>query len=389
MKSIGLVLNASALSVLIIACSSDDGGAGTGGASTTGGTSAGTGGASGGMSSGGSSSTGGAASGGAASGGAASGGAASGGAASGGVPNATGGSTTGGSGGDPGVGGTVGSGGDGSGGAGTGGWPEGAIPKGNPPVPSAGCGKATTLTSKEYTISSSGQNRVYYVDMPSNYDMNKPYRLFYTSHWIGSRYQDVKGQDFYFLKPQLAADGVQAIFVAPSSDGATWQQKDHALFDDIMAFMNENVCYDTTRVFATGFSFGGMITYSLSTNHQAEIRAAVGIAPANYNIWLPEKTHKPIAWMHTTGMTDGTCPWVNNEAQERGAKFIALEKAEDNGCTIPSSIPTSNGAYSCFDFQDCDPEHPTRVCTFGGGHTNIDGNPNWIPIESWKFFKQF
>ncbi|KYF63172.1 hypothetical protein BE04_18590 [Sorangium cellulosum] len=277
----------------------------------------------------------------------------------------------------------------GGGGAGTGGWPEGAIPMGNAPVPSAGCGKATTLTTKEYTISSSGQNRVYYVDMPRNYDMNKPYRLFYTSHWIGSRYQDVKNQDFYFLKPQLEADGEQAIFVAPSSDGATWQEKDHALFDDIMAFMNENVCYDTTRVFATGFSFGGMITYSLSTNHQAEIRAAVGIAPANYNIWLPEKTRKPIAWMHTTGMGDTTCPWVNNEGQKRGAKFIALEKAEDNGCTIPDQIPTSNGAYSCYDFKDCDPEHPTRVCTFGGGHTNIDGNPNWIPIESWKFFKQF
>ncbi|WP_437923964.1 hypothetical protein WMF37_33655 [Sorangium sp. So ce291] len=277
----------------------------------------------------------------------------------------------------------------GSGGNGTGGWPEGAIPMGNAPVPSAGCGKATTLTTKEYTISSSGQNRVYYVDMPSNYDMNKPYRLFYTSHWIGSRWQDVEGQDFYFLKTQLEADGEQAIFVAPSSDGATWQEKDHALFDDIMALMNESVCYDTTRVFATGFSFGGMITYSLSTNHQAEIRAAVGIAPANYNIWLPEKTHKPIAWMHTTGMNDTTCPWVSNEAQQRGAKFIALEKAEDNGCTIPANIPTSNGAYSCYDFQDCDPEHPTRVCTFGGGHTNIDGNPNWIPIESWKFFKQF
>ena len=359
MKSISLFLTVSALSVLIVACSSDDGGSDTASGSTSGGASASTGGASSATSSGGTQTT---------------GGATSGGDGSGGMPNGTGGGTTGGSGG---------------GGDATGGWPEGAIPLGNAPVPSAGCGKATTLTTKEYTISSSGQNRVYYVDMPRNYDMNKPYRLFYTSHWIGSRYQDVKGQDFYFLKPQLEADGEQAIFVAPSSDGATWQEKDHALFDDIMALMNESVCYDTTRVFATGFSFGGMITYSLSTNHQAEIRAAVGIAPANYNIWLPEKTRKPIAWMHTTGMNDGTCPWVNNEGQKKGAKFIALEKAEDNGCTIPTNIPTSNGAYSCFDFQDCDPEHPTRVCTFGGGHTNIDGNPNWIPIESWKFFKQF
>src|SRR5690606_26291087 len=192
----------------------------------------------------------------------------------------------------------------GSGGDGSGGWTAGQIPMGNPPVGSDGCGKPTSITTKEYTISSSGQDRVYYVDMPSNYDPDKPYRLFYTSHWIGSRWQDVEGQNFYFLKPLIEADGEQAIFVAPSSDGATWQEKDHALFDDIMAHLNENLCFDTTRVFATGFSFGGMITYSLSTNHQQQIRAAVGIAPANYNIWLPQKTHEPIAWMHITGMSD-------------------------------------------------------------------------------------
>lgn len=280
----------------------------------------------------------------------------------------------------------------GTGGDGSGGWTAGNIPKGNPPVGSDGCGQATTITTQQYTISSSGQDRVYYVDMPSDYDENKPYRLFYTSHWIGSKWQDVESQDFYFLKPLIEADGEQAIFVAPSSDGATWQEKDHALFDDIMAHLNENLCFDTTRVFATGFSFGGMITYSLSTNHQQEIRAAVGIAPANYNIWLPEKTHEPIAWMHITGMSDTLCPWVNNEQQQRGAKFIAIEKATDNGCTVPNDIPVwQNGAHTCYDFEDCNPEHPTRVCTFGGGHTNIDveQGENWIPRESWDFFKQF
>lgn len=129
---------------------------------------------------------------------------------------------------------------DGSGGDGTGGWTPGYIPKGNPPVKSAGCGKPTTITTGEYKITSSNQERVYYVDLPSDYDPNVPYRLFYTSHWIGSNYQAVRDQNFYFLKPLIEADGERAIFVAPSSDGATWQQKDHALFDDILAFLNEN-----------------------------------------------------------------------------------------------------------------------------------------------------
>lgn len=369
-----MVVIGSALNLVLGACSSVEGNQpeGTGGTRSSGGSGSDPGEAGGGIGSGGRSNTGGQVGAGGAAGGSA---ASSGGAHSGGGEN-TGGSA------------------DGAGGSadGTGGTTEGAIPMGNAPVPSDGCGKATSITTKEYTINSSGQSRVYYVEMPANYDMNKPYRLFYTSHWIGSRWQDVQGQDFYFLKPLIEADGEQAIFVAPSSDGSTWQEKDHALFDDILAHMKQNVCFDTTRVFATGFSFGGMITYSLSTNHQADIRAAVGIAPANYNIWLPEKTRKPIAWMHTTGLSDGTCPWVNNEQGQRGAKFIALEKAEDNGCTVPNDIPIwQNGGHVCYDFEDCNPEHPTRVCTFGGGHTNIDNEngKNWIAQESWDFFKQF
>ena len=235
----------------------------------------------------------------------------------------------------------------GSSGAGTGGMPDtggstgagGALPLKNPPVPSAGCGKATTVTTGKKTITSTGQQRTYIIDIPANYDMNKSYRLFYTSHWIGSTSEAVRDQNYYFLKPLATAANEPAIFVAPQSDGSTWQQKDHALFDDILAYVKQNLCIDTTRVFATGFSFGGMITYSLSVNHQKDIRAAVGIAPANYNIYLPTKTHEPIAWMQTTGMSDGTCPWVNGSSTTQGAKFIAIEHATDNGCMCTGDHP--------------------------------------------------
>jgi poly(3-hydroxybutyrate) depolymerase len=265
----------------------------------------------------------------------------------------------------------------------------------NPPVKSAGCGKNLTMTNGKKTITSGGEQRTYIIDIPTNYDKDKPYRLFYCSHWIGSTSEAVRDQNYYFLKPLANAANEPAIFIAPQSQGSTWQQKDHALFDDILAMAKENLCFDESRVFATGFSFGGMITYSLSTNHQKQIRAAVGIGPANYNIWLPNpKLKEPIAWMQTTGMSDGTTPWVNNDAQKRGAKYIALEKAEDNGCTIPADIPVSRqGAHICYDFQGCKAGYPVKVCTFNGGHTNIANDPgssaNWIPQESWKFFTQF
>jgi len=268
------------------------------------------------------------------------------------------------------------------------------IPLGNPPVKSAGCGKATTVTTGKHSITSTGQERTYIIDIPADYDMNKPYRLFYTSHWISGTSEQVRDQDYYFLKPLANAANEPAIFIAPQSDGPTWQEKDHALFDDLLAFAKKNLCFDTTRVFATGFSFGGMITYSLTVNHQADIRAAVGIAPANYNIFVPPKTGKPIAWMQTTGMSDTLTPWVNRDSTTQGAKYIAIERATNNACTVPETIPTwKEGRHVCHEFTGCGASTPTRACTFDGGHTNRASDPgstgNWIPEESWAFFKRF
>jgi poly(3-hydroxybutyrate) depolymerase len=268
------------------------------------------------------------------------------------------------------------------------------IPLGNPPVPSAGCGKATTVTTGKHSITSTGEERTYIIDIPADYDTNEPYRLFYTSHWIGGTSEQVRDGDYYSLKSLANADNVPVIFIAPQSDGATWQEKDHALFDDLLAFAKENLCIDTTRVFATGFSFGGMITYSLSVNHQDDIRAAVGMSAANFNIFVPPKSHEPIAWMQTTGMSDTLTPWVNRDSTTQGSKFIAIEHATDNGCAVPETIPTwQEGDHVCYEFRNCGESFPTKVCTFDGGHTPSASDPgsdtNWIPEESWEFFKRF
>jgi poly(3-hydroxybutyrate) depolymerase len=257
-------------------------------------------------------------------------------------------------------------------------------------------------------ITSGGQKRTYLIDVPASYDPNHPYRVFYCSHWIGSNYNAVANGEtanggaanwgYYGLKRMATTANQPAIFIAPQSDGATWQEKDHALFDDILAYVKSSLCVDTARVFATGFSFGGMITYSLSTNHQKDIRGAVGIAPANYNIYLPADKHEPIAWMSTTGMSDGTCPW--DGGGNRGAKYAAIGHAKDNGCTIPATIPTAavgSKTHVCYDFEGCKPGYPVKVCTFDGGHqaaiadggTADNGLTTWIATESWKFFTQF
>jgi len=235
---------------------------------------------------------------------------------------------------------------------------------------------------------SSGQQRDYVIDLPPNYDMNKPYRFIMGSHGQGGEGNDIQREKYYSLQ-NIAEVANSTIFVSASGLGGGWGLKDVPLFDDILDFVETNACVDKSRVFVLGFSFGGMYSYSLSMTRQKVIRAGIGMSPANYNIQIPTKAHDPIAWMQSTGMSDGTCPWVADEAQKRGAKFIAIEHGTDNGCTVPNPIPTwKSGAMLCNDFAGCRPGFPTRVCTFNGGH-GLPGGFTGAAAWMWEFISQF
>jgi poly(3-hydroxybutyrate) depolymerase len=212
------------------------------------------------------------------------------------------------------------------------------------------------------------------------------HRFIYASHGSGGEGADITREKYYSL--QTVSDGAKdpAIFVAASGLGGIWGLKDVPLFDDILAFVEQNACVDTSRVFVLGFSFGGMYSYSLSMTRQKTIRAGIGMSPANYNIQIPPKSHDPIAWMQSTGMSDTTCPWVQGNSTTNGSKYIAIEHGTDNGCAVPNPIPTwTSGSMLCDDFAGCKPGYPAKVCTFNGGHGLPPGSANWM----WAFITQF
>jgi poly(3-hydroxybutyrate) depolymerase len=168
----------------------------------------------------------------------------------------------------------------------------------------------------------------------------------------------------------------------------------------MLKLFKEKLCIDTTRVFCCGFSYGAMFSYSLSTNHQKQLRAVACYAPANWNIYLPTNTHEPIAFMSTTGISDPNCPLVYSEADKQGGKYCSLGHAEDNGCTIPTIIPMATSGsktHVCYEYQGNKEGYPVKLYTFDGAHQcgPMDGvsgdnsSKSWIPGETWKFFMQF
>jgi poly(3-hydroxybutyrate) depolymerase len=195
----------------------------------------------------------------------------------------------------------------------------------------------------------------------------------------------------------LGTNATNAILVAPQGESSgMWSQgaKDHTFFSDMLALFKDTLCIDTTRVFSCGFSYGAMFTYSLSLEFQSDLRAVACMAPANYVIYLPTNTHKPIAYYQTTGTTDGTCPWINSTANREGGKYCLIDRLVDNGCasdTANIKLATVSGSHVVDTF--CTGKYPVQFGSFVGGHTanNSDNgsSTNWIQTEMWNFFKKF
>ena len=301
---------------------------------------------------------------------------------------------------------------------------------GNAPTPSKGCGKNSTLqqkgsnsNAKKYSMRSADLDRAFWLTLPKNYDNNKPYKILFAMHCMGSNAEDFTQHtpDYDHPSPYYGQQNLDTennyIFVSPESNSNSfgpWRMddKDHRFFGDMLTLIEENYCIDTSRVFVTGFSFGAMFTNSLSWDFQDRIRAVAVYATAAYNIYLPEKKNLPIAWMGVHGKNDETCPYKTN--WNPGARDSALVQIlrfnsaegknavneKENGL---QEIADNQAGHLCYDFKDVDPRFPVKWCSWNGPHrwaahdeydyANINSpeswKKTWVPKVVHEFFEQF
>lgn len=265
---------------------------------------------------------------------------------------------------------------------------------GNDPTPSKGCGKDNTLKNY-FKFTGGGIEHEVYLDLPDNYDKNKPYRLVFGMHCMGGSAQNVaKNEHYYGYRDQKGAKE-STIFVAPHgyTDQMPWRcgdNKDHLFFDELLTHLNENLCVDTSRVFSSGFSFGAMYSNSLAQTFQHRLRGVVVFATADQVIYIPKNAGKPIAWMGTVGLSDGTCPpSMGRSARDRILKNNGPEGHTD--CTSEKATEYTGGNHVCYDYKTVDPRFPVKWCTFNGGH-QWDMRENgklWASDIGWEFITQF
>jgi polyhydroxybutyrate depolymerase len=257
--------------------------------------------------------------------------------------------------------------------------------------PSPGCG-LTTTQSGTFMIDVGGTMRSYILRLPTNYDPNTPYRLIFAWHGGGGTATGVASGNYYGMDTTANANG-RAIFIAPQGlnglvngmmapGWANTNGQDTAFTRAMIAWASANLCIDSSRIFATGFSWGGMFSDTLGCEMPDVFRAVAPMAGR-----LCRGVSLNCSLTATTCMQRNVAAWVAHGASDTTVATSFGVEARDyflalNHCTMTSTATTPS---PCVTYGGCDSGYPVHYCEFNGGHQT----PSFAGAGLWSFFSQF
>lgn len=252
---------------------------------------------------------------------------------------------------------------------------------------------AQTLPGAKSTINVNGKNRTIDVYAPNGMGENRP--MVISAHGMG--------QDIAYQKENsrwdLVADTAKFLVVYPQSDGSTWDLSatgnDIAFIKAIIKEMSSKYKIDLDRVYMSGFSMGGMLTYSVANNMADQIAACAPVS--GYPIGdLTAKPSRPMPIIHTNGDKDDVVhyePWKGNfngmYQEQQGAYAQAEAWAKANQCEGTPVESVIDGAATRYLWKNgkCGVE----VClnkVYGKGHWPSNDKYHSVR-EIWKFVSRF
>jgi poly(3-hydroxybutyrate) depolymerase len=252
---------------------------------------------------------------------------------------------------------------------------------------SPGCGKTPTIRSGEYTAQVNGKSRQYIVRLPDNYNSNQAYRLVFTFHALGGNHREIANGGYYGLPPLMTGIN-SAIFVSPNGISNGWANQggeDVTFVDTMVRTIENDLCVEQSLRFATGFSYGGAMSYAWACARPADVRAISVLSSAVLSGCAGGT--KPVAYYHQHGTRDSVLS-IQMGRQMRD-RFI-----QNNGCTRLNPEPQPNGGRSTKTrYSGCLPDKPATWVIFDGDHNpnqaDQGSNTPFGPGNTWEFWSQF
>jgi len=170
---------------------------------------------------------------------------------------------------------------------------------------------------KNKTAEKSGwkNTRNYKILKPKNYDPKKKYPLILSLHGFTS---NGSGQAGFFPLADLA-EKYGLLYCFPSGLDRSWnatnaccdwtnKNDDSDYLRNLILWAQKEYSVDKKKVYVTGLSNGGFMSYRMAQDHADLITAIAPFAGVGFNKW-PKQPSGPVSVLHIHGTKDSTIKW--------------------------------------------------------------------------------
>ncbi|MFO0613627.1 MAG: PHB depolymerase family esterase [Polyangiaceae bacterium] len=245
-----------------------------------------------------------------------------------------------------------------------------------------GCGLPIPTSDSEYTLPFGGADRTFRVHVPPGLDASTPAPLVMVFHG----YLEDGDQIETITKMTPAADARGYVVVYADGLGKSWNAggccgssasngvDDVGFVGAMIDFVEAHHCIDPKRVYAAGFSNGGMLSHRLACEMSERI-AAIGPVSGTMAIDACAPS-RPVPVMHFHGTSDFVVAYANGGLS--GAKGVDETMAGwvmRDACTASPHVVFQQGSATCESWSPCAAGADVVRCKLqGGGHQWPGGN---------------
>jgi polyhydroxybutyrate depolymerase len=257
---------------------------------------------------------------------------------------------------------------------------------------------APTAGNKKGTLQHGGRSRTYTLHVPSGLAAGKPLAVVFDFHGAGgngSQQQGMSGwaslgdrEGFLTVFP----DGVDGYWnVDDTCCGTAGKSKidDIGFVKAIVEKLGTEMCIDSKRIYASGFSNGGGFTHRIGCD-AADVFAA--IAPMSTDLRTqPCNAARPITMIETRGMADSLEPYEGGLVGPAGGQYVLVGAKESlklwaaiNKCTDTAK----EYEKYCEGHTQCGDGVETDLCSLPGvDHSPYNNSLGFnVAANAWKIF---
>ncbi len=252
--------------------------------------------------------------------------------------------------------------------------------------------------SQEFSIIHDGLTRTYRLYVPPAYNPDSLYPLVINMHGLGSNAFE---QEVYTAFDSVA-DTAGIIVVYPNGINQTWNISSSTGTDDVgfISALIDTLDYqyniDLNRVFATGMSMGGFMSYRLACELSGRIAAIASVA--GLQAFYPCNPDRPVPVLQFHGTLDPVVPYAGVPTTISNWVNYDLCPSDPTTFDLPDIDTNDNSTVTVYHYGPCAESTEVILYRINGGEHTWPGATIIIGItnedikasnEIWNFFKKF